>query len=355
MKRALITGVTGQDGAYLSKFLLDKGYKVYGIFRRTANPNFWRLQELGCEKDITLIPADLSDFSSIVEAINISEPDEIYNLAAQSFVGASFDQPLSTTDITGLGLLRILEAVRKINPKIKVYQASTSELYGDEKKGVQNEETPFTPSSPYASAKLHAYWTAKNYRKAYGLFLCNGILFNHESPLRGLEFVTRKITNSVARIKLGLQKELKLGNLDAKRDWGYAPDYVESMWLMLQQEKPDDYVIATKESHSVREFAEKAFAVLDLDWRDYVKVDEGLKRPEDPNYLEGDYSKAKEKIGWNPKVKFEQLIELMVKEDYEKWQRYLRGEHFPWDAPYFPEDLNIVSRSSNHKNHKEKD
>ncbi len=345
MKRALITGVTGQDGAYLSKFLLDKGYKVYGIYRRTSNPNFWKLQTLNCLDKIHLIPADLSDASSILEAIRISEPDEIYNLAAQSFVEASFAQPLSTADITGLGLLRILEKVRQVNPEIKVYQASTSELYGDGKLGLLNEETPFSPSSPYASAKLFAYHTAKNYRKSYGIFVCNGILFNHESPLRSLEFVTRKITNSAARIKLGMQNELKLGNLEAKRDWGYAVDYIECMWAMLQQNEPDDFVIATGEAHSVKEFAEEAFKVLGLNWKDYVKVDQKFIRPEDVMCLRGDYSKAQRKLGWVPKIKFKDLVKIMVEEDYRKWSEWNSGKQFPWDAPHYPPDLNIIQRT----------
>jgi len=345
MKRALITGVTGQDGAYLSKFLLEKGYDVYGIFRRTSNPNFWRLQSLNCLNKIHLIPADLSDSSSIIEAIKISDPDEIYNLAAQSFVEASFHQPLATADITGLALLRILEKVRQIKTNAKVYQASTSELYGDGNSTPLNEESKFSPSSPYASAKLFAYHTAKNYRKAYGIFVCNGILFNHESELRGLEFVTRKISNAVARIKLGLQKDLKLGNLEAKRDWGYAPDYVESMYLMLQQNEPDDYVIASGEAHSVKEFAEKAFSALDLNWKDYVKVDERFIRPEDVMHLQGDYSKAKKVLGWEPKTKFDELVKIMVEEDYKKWKAWLEGERFSWDAPNFTEDLHIITRT----------
>jgi len=345
MKRALITGVTGQDGAYLSKFLLGKDYEVYGIFRRTSSPNFWRLQSLNCLNKIHLIPADLSDSSSIIEAMKISDPDEIYNLAAQSFVEASFHQPLATADITGLAILRILEKVRQIKANAKVYQASTSELYGDGNTKPLNEESKFSPSSPYASAKLFAYHTAKNYRKAYGIFVCNGILFNHESELRGLEFVTRKISNAVARIKLGLQKELKLGNLEAKRDWGYAPDYVASMWLMLQQNEPDDYVIASGKAHSVREFTEKAFAVLGLDWKQYVKVDERFIRLEDVMHLEGDYSKAKKVLGWEPKTKFDELVKIMVEEDYKKWKAWLEGERFPWDAPNFTDDLHIITRT----------
>ncbi len=345
MKRALITGVTGQDGAYLAKFLLEKGYTVYGTFRRSANPNFWRLQILNCLRDIYLIPADLSDSASLYEAVKISEPDEIYNLAAQSFVEASFDQPILTADITGLGLLRILEKVRQLKPDTRVYQASTSELYGNGSTDALHENVPFAPASPYASAKLFAYHTAQNYRRAYGIFVCNGILFNHESPLRGLEFVTRKISNAVAQIKLGLQSELHLGNLDAERDWGYAPEYVECMWLMLQHPTPDDYVIATGESYSVGEFAEKAFAVLGLDWKKFVKVSERFLRPEDILYLRGDHSKATRILGWEPKVKIDELVRIMVHEDYKKWQAWLNGERFAWDAPNHPTDMNVISRT----------
>lgn len=320
-KHALVTGITGQDAAYLAKFLLEKGYDVYGTYRRVSTPNFWRLQYLDVFEKINLIPADLVDASSLFESIRLSEPDEIYNLAAQSFVGASFEQAVSTGDITGMGVARILEGIRQINPDIKYYQASTSELYGDGGMKAQNETTPFIPSSPYAAAKLYGYWITQIYRKGYGIFACNGILFNHESPLRSVEFVTRKISNIVARISLGLEKELHLGNLDAKRDWGYAPEYVESMWLMLQQKEPDDYVIATNETHSVREFAERAFEIVGLDWQDYVKVDKRFMRPLDVNYLQGDYSKAQRKLGWAPKVKFNELVSLMVKEDINRLER----------------------------------
>lgn len=344
-KRALITGVTGQDGAYLAKFLLDKGYQVFGTYRRLSTPNFWRLQYLDVFDKVKLIPADLIDAASIIEAIKISEPDEIYHLAAQSFVGASFEQPIGAGEITGLGVTRILEAVREINPKIKFYQASTSELYGDGNLEAQTENTPFRPASPYAAAKLYGYWITRIYREAYGIFACNGILFNHESPLRGLEFVTRKISNSVAKIALGLEKELKLGNLDSKRDWGYAPEYVESMWLMLQQEEPDDYVIATNETHSVREFADKAFKIVGLDWEKHVTVDERFLRPLDVNFLQGDYSKAKQKLGLELKVKFDKLVEIMVKEDLCRWQRWQKGERFPWDAPNYPSQANILTRT----------
>jgi len=344
MKRALITGITGQDGAYLAQFLLDKGYQVYGTYRRLSTPNFWRLQYLDVFDKVNLIPADLLDTSSIVEAVRVAQPDEIYHLAAQSFVFASFEQPVGAGEITGLGVTRILEVIREINPSIRFYQASTSELYGRGSTIPQTESTSFQPSSPYAAAKLYGYWVTRIYREGYGIFACNGILFNHESPLRGLEFVTRKISNAVAKITLGMDKELRLGNLEAKRDWGYAPEYVESMWLILQQDKPDDYVIATGEAHSVREFAERAFTVAGLDWEKYVKVDERFLRPLDINFLQGDYSKAREKLGWQPKVKFDKLAEIMVREDLNRWGRWLKGEKFPWDAPNYPSEDRIISR-----------
>ena len=345
MKKALITGITGQDGAYLSKFLLDKGYRVYGIYRRLSTPNFWRLQSLDIFEEVNLIPADLVDAASLVEAIRISEPDEVYHLAAQSFVGASFEQPIGTGEITGIGVSRALEAIRQVNPKIKFYQASTSELFGQTLSSSQNEDTPFCPRSPYSAAKLYGYWITRMYREAYGIFTCNGILFNHESPLRGLEFVTRKITNGVAKIKLGISKNLHLGKLEPQRDWGYAPEYVESMWLMLQQDEPDDFVIATNEMHSVQEFVEMAFKVANLDWQKYVKVGKRFFRPLDVNILRGDYTKAKKKLGWRPKVKFDKLVEIMVKSDLERWQAWLKGDKFPWDAPNYPDEAHIITKS----------
>jgi len=344
MKRALITGVTGQDGAYLSQFLLKKGYKVFGTYRRLSTPNFWRLQYLNIFDELELIPCDLIDSSSLVEALQISKPDEIYNLAAQSFVGASFEQPIGAGEVTGLGVIRLLEAMRNICPKAKFYQASTSELYGDNDHPWQNEETPFAPSSPYSAAKLYAHHIVKIYREGYNLFSCNGILFNHESPLRGLEFVTRKITNGVAKIKLGLEDGLELGNIDAERDWGYAPEYVEAMWQILQQEEPDDYVIATNETHSVKEFVEKAFNLLGLNWKDYVQIDKRYMRPVDVRYLRGDFTKGKEKFGWQPKTKFDELVRIMVEKDLERWQRWKKGEHFPWDAQNYPNERKILSR-----------
>ena len=343
--RALITGITGQDGAYLASFLLNKGYKVYGTYRRLSTPNFWRLQYLNIFDKIDLIPAELSDQTSLVEAIKVSGPDELYNLAAQSFVGASFEQPINTGQVTGIGVTRILDAIRQINPKIKFYQASTSELYGGKNSFPQTEDTPFHPASPYAAAKLYGYWVTSIYRKGYGLFACNGILFNHESPLRGLEFVTRKISNGVARIALGLEKELKVGNIETKRDWGYAPEYVESMWLMLQQEEPGDYVIATNETHSVKEFILKAFNLVGLNWEKYVKSEKRLFRPLDVDLLRGDYAKARKKLGWQPKVRFDKLVEIMVKEDISRWEGWLKGERFSWDASNYPNELRILSRS----------
>jgi len=345
MKKALITGITGQDGAYLAKFLLDKGYEVYGTYRRVSTPNFWRLMYLGIFNKINLIPIELIDAGSLIEAIKSSDPHEIYHLAAQSFVGASFEQPIGTGDISGLAVARILEAIRQVNPNIKFYQASTSELYGKGNTSAQNENTSFSPASPYAAAKLYGYWITRIYREGYGIFACNGILFNHESPLRGLEFVTRKISNGSAKIALGVQKELKIGNMNSKRDWGYASEYVEAMWLMLQQKEPDDYVIATNEAHSVKEFVELAFDIVGLDWHKHVKIDKRFLRPIDVEFLQGDYSKAKKKLNWEPKVKFKELVKIMIKEDLNRWERYLNGEHFPWDASNYPGETKIITRS----------
>lgn len=344
MKKALITGVTGQDGAYLAQFLLEKGYKVFGTYRRSSTPNFWRLQTMGVLKRITMIPADLSDMASLLEAITVSDPDEIYNLAAQSYVGASFDQPLHTTEIDAMGSVRILEIIRHLKNNIKFYQASTSELYGSSASGPQSETTPFLPNSPYAAAKLYAFHTTRIYRHAYGIFACNGILFNHESPLRGLEFVTRKITNSAARIKLGLQKELMLGNLEAKRDWGYAKEYVEAMWMMLNNGEAEDFVVATGESHSVKDFVIAAFDSLGLNWKNHVKVSQTLKRPMDLNYLCGDIKKIKTKLGWEPNTKFKELVKIMVDADIERWKKYIKGDPIVWDAPLYPPNMDKVRR-----------
>lgn len=324
-KTALITGITGQDGAYLAEFLLNKGYQVYGGYRRISTPNFWRIEELGIKDRVNLVPMDLSDQTSIFNVIKKIEPDEIYNLAAQTFVGASFDTPLATADISGLGVTRILDTIRIINPKIKFYQASTSEMFGLVQQPKQTEKTRFYPRSPYGVAKLYGHWMAVNYREGYNLFTASGILFNHESPLRGLEFVTRKITDSVARIKLGIDDKLYLGNLEAKRDWGYAKDYVEAMWLMLQQDEPEDFVISTGEMHSVREFAEKAFSCVGIDYRDHVRVDEKLKRPTEVEQLCGDSTKAQQNLNWNPrKTSFDNLIRTMVDADLKRWQKKIK-------------------------------
>lgn len=333
MKKALITGITGQDGAYLSKLLIEKGYEVYGAFRRTSDLHLNKLRFLGVDDKVNYVPLELHEFTNIYRKIEDIQPDEIYNLGAQSFVTVSFEVPIFTADVTALGALKVLEAIRKINPKIKFYQASSSEMFGKVKATPQNEATPFYPRSPYAVSKLFAHWMTVNYRESYGIFACSGILFNHESPLRGLEFVTRKITHSVARIKLGLQDELRLGNLDSKRDWGYAPEYVEAMWLMLQQSEPDDYVIATGETHSVREFVEAAFNAveIDIEWsgkgidekgvdksgRTLIKIDPQFFRPAEVDFLIGDCSKAKKKLGWSPKTTFKELVQIMVKHDIE--------------------------------------
>ena len=342
-KKALITGITGQDGAYLSKLLLEKGYKVYGTYRRTSTPNFWRLQFLDVVDKINYIVVDLVDSSSIVEAIKISEPDEVYNLAAQSFVGASFENPIATGMVSGLGVTSILEAIRNLNREIKFYQASTSEMFGNEKTIPQNESTAFKPASPYAASKVYGYWITQNYRDAYEIFASNGILFNHESPIRGLEFITRKVSNAVAKIHLGLQKEIVIGNLESKRDWGYAPEYVECMWKILQHDTPNDYVVATNSTHSVREFVEQAFKIVDLDYNNYVKQDKKFFRPLEVELLKGDYSKAEKELGWKPITDFKKLVKIMVENDIELWRKWEQGEKFAWDAPYHLDESKIIS------------
>lgn len=315
MKTALITGITGQDGAYLSELLLQKGYKVYGAERRASTRNRTRLDRLGVTDEIEWVDFDLADIAGMLRVLQSVQPDEIYNLAAQSFVGLSFDQPIMTGDITGLGVTRLLEAIRIINPKIRFYQASTSEMFGKVKAVPQSEETDFYPRSPYGVAKLYAHWMCINYRESYDMFNCSGILFNHESPLRGREFVTRKITLAVANIVKGNQKELVLGNLDSKRDWGFAKEYVEGMYLMLQQDKPDDFVLATGETHTVEEFVDAAFSSQNLNWKDYVRQDPKFMRPSEVDLLLGDPTKAMNVLGWSPSVKFEELIALMVESD----------------------------------------
>ncbi|HVA96624.1 MAG TPA: GDP-mannose 4,6-dehydratase [Candidatus Acidoferrales bacterium] len=317
-KHALITGITGQDGSYLAEFLLNKGYKVYGTVRRLSTPNMENIRHI--QDDIELISADLLDQTSLTEAVVQSKADEVYNLAAQSFVKASFDQPVLTGEFTALGVTRMLEAIRNVNSKIRFYQASSSEMFGKVVETPQKETTRFHPRSPYGVAKVYGHYITLNYRESYDMFACSGILFNHESPRRGIEFVTRKISHAVARISLGKQKKLELGNIDAKRDWGYAADYIEAMWLMLQQDKPDDYVVATGETHSVREFIKVAFDCIGIqDWEKYVSYNSPKHlRPAEVDYLIGDYSKAKKVLGWEPKTSFKQLVKIMVDSDLER-------------------------------------
>jgi len=342
LRSALITGITGQDGAYLAELLLKKNYNVFGTYRRISTPSFWRLQHLGVQNRVKLIPADLTDTGSIINAILQSDPDEVYHLAAQSFVEASFDQPSSTGDITGVSVTRMLDALRLLKKDVRFYQASSSEMYGDGTDESQNEETPFHPASPYAAAKVYGYWLTRIYRESFKMFACNGILFNHESPLRGLEFVTRKVSNGVAMIKMGLAKSIRLGNLKARRDWGYAPEYVESMWMILQNEEPEDFVIATGKQHSVEELVDLAFSSVGLNWRDYVVVDKSLLRPLDVPALRGDPSKAGEVLGWRPRISFPDLVKLMVEADLKRWRDCLDGKAIPWDIP---SSLNIENKN----------
>ena len=314
-KNALITGITGQDGAYLAQLLLGKGYRVYGLMARRGSDTSWRLRELGIEERIELVNGDMTDLSSLIRALEKSDASEVYNLAAQSFVATSWEQPLLTGQVTGMGAVNILEAVRIVKPKARFYQASSSEMFGLIQAERQDEKTPFYPRSPYGVAKLFGHWTTVNYRESFGLHASSGILFNHESPLRGLQFVTRKVTDGVARIKLGKQKELRLGNIDAKRDWGYAGDYVEAMWLMLQQETSDDYVIATGRTTTVRDMCRLAFAHVGRDYEKHVVVDPKFFRPAEVDVLLGSPEKAKTKLGWEPKTNLEQLIAMMVDAD----------------------------------------
>ena len=318
MKTALITGVTGQDGSYLAELLLKKGYEVYGIVRRSSSSNFERIKHI--QDDIKLVQGDLLDQNSLIEAIEGSRPDEVYNLGAQSFVPTSWNQPVLTGEFTALGVTRILEAIRLVNKEIRFYQASSSEMFGKVAEVPQNEQTVFYPRSPYGVAKLYAHWITVNYRESYDLFCCSGILFNHESPRRGLEFVTRKVSNGVARIKMGLSNELRMGNLDAKRDWGFAGDFVEAMWLMLQQDEPEDYVISTGEAHSVKELVEIAFEHVGLNWKDYVVIDPKFVRPAEVDLLLGDSTKARNKLKWQPRLGFEELVRMMVDYDVERYK-----------------------------------
>ncbi|WP_204375763.1 GDP-mannose 4,6-dehydratase [Bacillus sp. 522_BSPC] len=318
MKSALITGITGQDGAYLAQLLLNKGYKVFGLLARRSTDTLWRLEYLQVKEEVELIDGDMTDLSSLIRALQVAKPKEVYNLAAQSFVGTSWEQPVLTGNITGLGTVNILEAIKLTNSEIKFYQASTSEMFGLVQEQIQTEKTPFHPRSPYGAAKLYAHWMTINYRESYKMHTSCGILFNHESPLRGIEFVSRKITDAVARIKLGMQKELRLGNIEAKRDWGYAADYVEAMWLMLQQEAGDDYVISSGKTTTVRRLCEIAFSYLDLDYQDYVIIDAQYYRPAEVDVLLGDSSKAKRQLNWRAKTELEQMIKMMVNADMQR-------------------------------------
>ena len=313
MKKALITGITGQDGSYLAEFLLEKGYEVYGMVRRSSTVNYERISHI--QNQVTLVQGDLLDQNSLIEALRVAEPEEVYNLGAQSFVPTSWNQPVLTGEFTALGVTRLLEAIRTVNPKIRFYQASSSEMFGKIQETPQNEKTPFYPRSPYGVAKVYGHWITVNYRESYGMFCCSGILFNHESPRRGFEFVTKKVTHAAAKIKFGLQDKLIMGNLDARRDWGYAGDYVEAMWLMLQQNEPDDYVIATGVSHSVRDLVRLAFDYVGLSWEKHVENDPKFLRPAEVDVLLGDARKAKAKLEWQPKVSFDGLVKMMVEHD----------------------------------------
>ncbi|HBE90446.1 MAG: GDP-mannose 4,6-dehydratase [Candidatus Andersenbacteria bacterium RIFCSPLOWO2_12_FULL_45_8] len=321
-KKVIITGITGQDGSYLAELLLEKGYDVYGLVPRYATNPFENIEHI-LDK-VTIITGDLSDSSSLYRMIRDVQPDEVYNLGAQSFVKGSWDLPELTGDVTGVGVTRILEALRYVKPDTKFYQASSSEMFGKVVETPQRETTPFYPRSPYGVAKVYGHYITVNYRESYGMYACSGILFNHESPRRGREFVTRKISEGVARIKLGLAKELRLGNMEARRDWGFVGDYVVMMWLMLQQDKPDDYVIGTGENHSVQEFVELAFGHAGLDWKKYVVLDEAFKRPAEVDELLADPKKAKEKLGWEPQVSFEELVKMMVESDIKKMKNLKR-------------------------------
>lgn len=322
MPTALITGITGQDGSYLAELLLAQGYRVIGMVRRTSTINFDRIRHF--QEEVEIVQGDLLDQMSLISILQEHRPSEVYNLAAQSFVPTSFTQPVLTGEFTALGVTRMLDAIRIVDPTIRFYQASSSEMFGKVHEVPQRESTPFYPRSPYGVAKVYGHWITINYRESYDIFACSGILFNHESPRRGLEFVTHKITNAVARIKLGLESELRLGNLESRRDWGYAPDYVRAMWLMLQQDAPDDYVVATGETHSVQEFVQEAFGFVGLDWQEFVVQDPKFYRPSEVDLLVGDPSKAGEKLGWEPTVSFQELVRLMVKADLEVWERRLK-------------------------------
>ncbi|APH06593.1 GDP-mannose 4,6-dehydratase [Bacillus weihaiensis] len=327
MKTAFITGVTGQDGAYLAKFLLDKGYRVVGLVPQRSTSSFWRLDYFNITDSIELVYGDVTDLSSLVKILRTFKPDEVYNLAAQSFVGVSWDQPILTCNVTGMGALNVLEAVRLTDNNIKVYQASSSEMFGEVQEPIQNENTPFYPRSPYGVSKLFAHWMTVNYRESHDMFASSGILFNHESPLRGLSFVTRKVTDAVARISLGVQDKLILGNLNAKRDWGFAGDYVEAMWLMLQHDKPDTFVVSTGLSHSIKDLCDVAFNYVGLNWKEHVESNASLFRPAEVNILMGNSDKAKETLGWVPKTSFKEMVEMMIEADMKRVEKEIAKGH----------------------------
>lgn len=324
-KTALVTGILGQDGPYLAKLLLEKDYKVYGLIRRYANPNFENTDYLGITNSIDFVEGDLTDEASLINIVKNTRPEEVYNLAAQSFVGSSWEQAKLTSEINALGVLNLLGILKLFAPTARFYQASTSEMFGlSQNDGFQDENTPFHPRSPYGVSKVYAYWMTVNFRESYNMFTCNGILFNHESPLRGKQFVTRKVSDGVAKIKLGLAKEIYMGSLEPRRDWGFAGDYVEAMYLMLQQNEPDDYVVATGQTHSVEEFVTLAFKAAGIDnWRDYIKIDPRFKRPAEVPHLQGKSDKVRNKLGWKPKVSFEDLVKMMVDADIERYKKQL--------------------------------
>ncbi len=328
-KTALITGIIGQDGPYLAKLLLKKNYEVYGLIRRYTNPNFSNLDYLGITNDVEYVNGDMTDEGSLMNIVKTIQPDEVYNLAAQSFVGTSWDQAKVTTEINSMGVLYLLNAIKDHCPRAKFYQASTSEMFGNSsnKNGIQTEETPFHPRSPYAISKLYAHWMTVNFKESYGMFCASGILFNHESPIRGKEFVTRKITDGVARIKLGLENKIKLGNLDSKRDWGFAGDYVDAMWLMLQQKEPDNYIISTGKTHSIRDFLDEAFGYIGIkSWKKHVSIDPRFKRPAELFVLKGRSTKARRKLGWRPKTTFKQLVAMMMEADLKRVEEEIKKE-----------------------------
>lgn len=339
VKKVLVTGITGQDGAILAKQLTEKGYEVFGTYRRVSSPNFWRLAYLNIENSIHLVPCDILDATSVFRVIKSIKPNFIYNLAAQSQVLASFDSPVITSQITGISVTNFLEAILRLDKSIKFYNAATSEMYGNiDHSGAYSEESPMRPSSPYAVSKIYSFWMVRVYRESYGLFASNGILFNHESEIRGLEFVTRKISNEVAKIKLGLSKKIVLGNVESYRDWGYATDYTKAMQMIMESDEPDDFVVATNETHQVKEFIRTAFEYAGLDYNDYLEISQRFKRPTDVNYLRGNHDKITKKLGWKPETGFSEIVKRMVDADLERWENIKAGRIVPTDALFYDEN-----------------